>query len=213
MKKLGFPLLMMLISIVLWLVFYNKLPDQMPMQWGVDGSVNWYAPKFVAFLVFNGALLFLYLTIYIAPKIDPKKKNYNQFSRSYTILMHMFLILFFFINIIVVLISLDYNLRMNVLAPVLAGITFVISGNYMQTLKPNWFVGIRTPWTVDHEEVWRRTHRLGARIMIVAGFSLCTVIPFLPEYLMLPFIIGIIIIITLIPTIYSYVVHRNIVNK
>lgn len=127
--------------------------------------------------------------------------------------MHMFLSLFFFINIIVVLISLDYNLRMNVLAPVLAGITFVISGNYMQTLKPNWFIGIRTPWTVDHEEVWRRTHRLGARLMIVAGFSLCIVIPFTPEYLMLPFIIGLIIIITLIPTIYSYVVYRNIVNK
>lgn len=75
MKKLGFPLLMMVISIVIWLVFYNKLPDQMPMQWGVDGSVNWYAPKFIAFLVFNGALLFLYLIIYIShQKLIQKRK-------------------------------------------------------------------------------------------------------------------------------------------
>src|SRR5690625_6229422 len=161
MNKHFAPILMVIISIALWLIFYQELPDQVPMQWGADGTVNWYASKLTALLVNNGMFVFMYLILYLVPKFDPKRKNYQQFSRSYNIIYHSILILFFTINIIVLFTSLGYSLKIEFYIPVLAGLSFIVLGNYMQTVKPNWFIGIRTSWTLENDQVRSEERRVG----------------------------------------------------
>src|SRR5690625_864061 len=111
MNKHFAPILMIIISIALWLIFYPELPNQVPMQWGADGSVNWHASKLTALLVNNGMFVFIYLILYLVPKFDPKKKNYQQFSRSYNIIYHSIIFLFLSINIFVIFISLLFSLN------------------------------------------------------------------------------------------------------
>ncbi|MED3728281.1 SdpI family protein [Priestia filamentosa] len=209
MKKHVFPLIIMSLSILCWVILYNKLPSQIPMQWGVDGNVNSYAPKLQAAFTHNGILLFLYAVLVLSPKMDPRKQNYQKFSRSYRIITLAIMLVLFLLNISVLLASLGYNLNVTTITPILVGILFIILGNYMQTVKPNFFIGIRTAWTLSNEQVWRKTHRLGSKLFILGGL-LFFVTPFLPEQLLFPLIISIILAVVLIPTLYSYVQYRKI---
>lgn len=209
MNKNFAPILMVIISIALWLIFYPELPNQVPMQWGADGSVNWHASKLTALLVNNGMFVFIYLILYLVPKFDPKKKNYQQFSRSYNIIYHSILILFFTINIIVLFTSLGYSLKIEFFIPVIAGLSFIVLGNYMQTVKPNWFIGIRTPWTLENDQVWRKTHRLGSKLFIIAGVIMI-IVPFLPDAFAFPMIIIVSSIAALVPIVYSYILYRKL---
>ncbi|RAS72856.1 SdpI family protein [Priestia endophytica] len=209
MKKHVFPLIIMSLSILCWVILYNKLPSQIPMQWGVDGTVNSYAPKLQAAFTHNGILLFLYAVLVLSPKMDPRKQNYPKFSRSYRIITLAIMLVLFLLNISVLLASLGYNLNVTTITPILVGILFIILGNYMQTVKPNFFIGIRTAWTLSNEQVWRKTHRLGSKLFILGGL-LFFVTPFVPEQLLFPLIISIILAIVLIPTLYSYIQYRKI---
>ncbi|YCA45476.1 SdpI family protein [Bacillus sp. JZ8] len=208
MKKHVFPLIIMSLSILCWAILYNKLPSQIPMQWGVDGTVNSYAPKLQAAFTHNGILLFLYALLVLSPKMDPRKQNYQKFSRSYRIITLAIMLVLFLLNISVLLASLGYNLNVTTITPILVGILFIILGNYMQTVKPNFFIGIRTAWTLSNEQVWRKTHRLGSKLFILGGL-LFFVTPFVPEQLLFPLIISIILAVVLIPTLYSYVQYRK----
>lgn len=209
MKKHLIPILMILISISLWLIFYPQLPDQVPMQWGVDGTVNWTASKFIALLTNSGMYIFIYLIMLISPKIDPKKNNYKQFSRSYDIIVSAVMSIFLLINLIILFTSLGYQLQVHFFIPILVGLLLVIFGNYMQTIKPNWLIGIRTPWTLASEAVWRKTHRLGSRVFILLGFILI-IIPFVSDQYVLPITLISITIVALIPTVYSYLLYRKL---
>ncbi|MED4072324.1 SdpI family protein [Priestia endophytica] len=208
MKKHVFPLIIMALSILCWAIFYNKLPSQIPMQWGVDGTVNSYAPKLQAAFTHNGILLFLYAVLVLSPKMDPRKQNYPKFSRSYRIITLAIMLVLFLLNLSVLLASLGYNLNITTITPILVGILFIILGNYMQTVKPNFFIGIRTAWTLSNEQVWRKTHRLGSKLFILGGL-LFFVTPFVPEQLLFPLIISIILAVVLIPTLYSYIQYRK----
>lgn len=209
MNKHLIPLLMMITSVGLWLIFFNQLPDQVPMQWGPDGSVNWYASKGIAFLVNNGLFVFIYLLLYFIPKIDPKRRNYEKFSKSYRAILYAIMGVFLVINLFVLFTSLGYDLNLHFVIPIAVGILFIIMGNYMQTVKPNWFFGIRTPWTLDNEEVWRKTHRFGSKVFIVLGF-LIIAMPFLPNKFVLPVLLITVGVGAILPIGYSYYLHRKL---
>src|SRR5699024_7836181 len=115
----------------------------------------------------------------------PKKNNYKQFSRSYDIIVSAVMSIFLLINLIILFTSLGYQLQVHFFIPILVGLLLVIFGNYMQTIKPNWLIGIRTPWTLASEAVWRKTHRLGSRVFILLGFILI-IIPFVSDQYVLP---------------------------
>lgn len=208
MNKRLIPISMIATSVILWLIFFKQLPDKVPMQWGTDGSVNWYGSKGVAFFVNNGFLIFSYLILALSPKIDPKKKNYQQFSRSYRIILHTTTGLFFVINLFVLFTSLGYQLNLHFFVPVLVGLLLIVMGNYMQTIKPNWFIGIKTPWTLNNEDIWRKTHRLGSKIFILFGFSIIFTI-FIPEAIIFPVILISGLITILFPIGYSYYLYRR----
>ncbi|PAF13743.1 hypothetical protein CHH59_11885 [Shouchella clausii] len=211
MKKHLFPIVSIIISIAVWLFAYKHLPAQMPVQWGVDGQVNRYASTFSAFLLLNGILIAVYAMLLFLPRLDPKKGNYIKFTRTYSIIGNVLIALFLAISIVTVLAGMGTPISINRVVPVAVGILFIILGNYMQTIKPNWFVGIKNPWTISNDEVWRKTHRLGGRLFIGGGL-LFIIEPFLPRSVSAVLSVGLIVVIVGVPMVYSYILHKRIVG-
>jgi uncharacterized membrane protein len=206
-KHLPF-IFLLIATLIMWIIAFPNLPDQIPMQWGPDGSVNWTAPKLLGMLMNVGILLVIYPILVLSPKLDPKRKGYLYTSKAYWIIIYAVLGLLVFVNAFVIFQSLGFDLNIEIVIPILVGILFIIIGNYMQTVKANWFMGIRTPWTLSSETVWRKTHRLGSKLFMICGL-LFFLIPFLPVDLMVYVIVIPAILAGLIPTIYSYVLYRR----
>ncbi|MGG1574817.1 SdpI family protein [Fictibacillus sp. NRS-1165] len=186
-------LLLILAAAALWLVFYSKLPAELPIHWNMKGEIDGYSTKLGAMLTNLGIMILLYLLFRFLPKIDPKKENYKSFSRSYSIINSSLFVFFFLINLMVILTGLGYDLSMNSLMPVILGGLFIVLGNYMQQVKPNYFVGIKTPWTLADENVWRQTHRFSSKLFVAAGIIVLLAL-FAPsewrDFIILPSILG-----------------------
>lgn len=92
--------------------------------------------------------------------------------------------------------------------PFLVGIMFIIMGNYMGKIRPNWFMGIRTPWTLSSDEVWNKTHRLGGKLFVLAG-ALLILVAFLPGSVTLVTLIIGVAAVVIIPTVYSFILFKR----
>ena len=147
---------------------YHRLSDQIPINFGVNWEVGEYGPKYSALIL--GATPFLMCLLFdVLPLIDPKMKNYQKHERGYNIL-RMFLVLCLIgLDWMTNMMALGYSMNINTVLPLLLGLVFVGTGNYLPKMKPNYFIGIRTPWTLDNEVVWRKTHRVGGYIFVVLG--------------------------------------------
>ena len=119
------------------------------------------------------------------------------------------MVFFFLINMLILLFSLGYDIPMESLAGPLVGLLFLIMGNYMQQAKQNFFFGIRTPWTLMDETIWRKTHRLGGKLFMVGGIIMMLTL-FLPASYEIFIIISVVVLVAVVPTGYSYVLFRKL---
>ncbi|WP_141432160.1 SdpI family protein [Bacillus sp. 03113] len=211
MKKHVFPIILILATIAIWIGFYTKLPSEIPIHWNYSGEIDGYATKLNAMLMNIGLMILLYALLVIAPKIDPKKENYKYFFRSFKIIQYSVLLLFFFINLMIISTGLGYHFPMKLLPNLIIGILFIVLGNYMQSVKSNYFLGIRTPWTLSDETVWKKTHRFGSKVFMVAGLLFIAGI-FLPYKWGEIVIFPIILVTALLPIGYSYWVYKKAVK-
>ena len=209
MKTNMLSILLIVGTALVWAFFYSQLPAQIPMQWGVNGEVNWTAPKLYGMFMNMGMLVVLYLVLRYSPKLDPKKQNYKRFSKSYGKIAFIILLTMVFVNFFTVLTSAGYDLPINRIIPVLIGLLFIGTGNYMQQVKPNYFIGIRTPWTLKNDDVWRKTHRFGSKTFILAGV-LFTASVFLSAEAAAYYILPAVLLLLLLPVAYSYLSYRKI---
>lgn len=168
MKKHLVAIILIFITGLAWAYAWPNLPDTMAVHWGMEG-VNGYASKFNAMLLLLGIMIFTYVLLTITPKIDPKKKNYDNFSKGYMIINYSVVVLLFLVNMLVIGVGLGYDIPMNSTPLILVGLLFIVIGNYLPQCKPNYFVGIKTPWTLSNEEVWRKTHRFSGKVFVVLG--------------------------------------------
>lgn len=147
---------------------YHRLPAKIPMQWQAGGGIR-YDDKWEIWLV--AALpLFLAALFALLPKLDPKRKSYAKFRGSYQA-FQLFMMVFLLIMVAVIIVESFWpsTVDMMMLLCLLCGLLFLVIGNMMPKFRPNWFCGIRTPWTLSSETVWVRTHRLGGRLFFGAG--------------------------------------------
>jgi uncharacterized membrane protein len=207
MKKHLFAIIFIFITGLAWAYAWPNLPDTMAIHWGIEGA-NGFASKFNAMLLTFGIMIFVYILLTISPKIDPKKENYDKFSRSYTIMNYSVLILLFLVNVLVIGGGLGYEIPMNSTPYIIVGLLFIVMGNYLPQCKPNYFVGIKTPWTLSNEEVWRKTHRFSGKVFVVLGVIMILSI-FAPAAWKSFLIVGIIIGAVGLTTGYSYVAYKK----
>ncbi|MBA9025333.1 MULTISPECIES: SdpI family protein [Bacillaceae] len=208
MKKHLLPGLLIAATAILWFVFYQQLPARIPIHWNLNGVADGYATKFNALLINLGMMIFLHVLLIFSPKFDPKRKNYQKFSRPYSMITMAILFFLFLLNALVIFTGIGYDIPIGKVVPFIVGILFIVLGNYMHSVKPNYFIGIRTPWTLSNDTVWKKTHRFGSRIFILAGV-LFMLIPFLPSLLVGKFMFSVIFLIILLPIAYSYWIFRR----
>lgn len=198
------------INLIVHLCLYPYLPKMIPYHWNLAGQVNRTGPKefifITSFLPFLICFLFL-----IRPKLDPKHESYRKHAKAYSIFMLIVISFMSLVSIMVLFAGLGYSIRVDIVIGVLLGLLFIFLGNYMAQIRPNFFVGIRTPWTLSSEQNWRKTHRLGAPLFAGAGL-LMIIGAFFYKYVLLGCII-LILIVSLVLYLYSYLLYRKETNK
>jgi uncharacterized membrane protein len=216
MKKIkiyNFISLLIILSVAISAYFFNSmLPDEVITHWDINGQADGWGAKstlvvFIPFLIIGLYLLFRFL-----PKMDPKKENYIKFDAAYNafrLLIVAFLAAVYFIS---VYINLGYNLPMSDLMTWLVGALFITIGFLIKDVKQNWFMGIRTPWTLSNEEVWRKTHLMAQKVFVLGGIFFLFMPYVSPGYVPIIFIFVIIMIVG-ISFGYSYWLYRKLEKK
>lgn len=196
--------LIMALPVIYLLIVWDQVPGEIPSHWNLSGEIDGYAKPWVFPIILIG----VYLLMLFIPRIDPRKQNYDIFSSSYyriRIGIITFLSLIFGISIAIST-GIDFPMNRVIVIAVLALISFM--GNYLGTIRPNWFIGVRTPWTLENEEVWRKTHLLAGRFWFWGGLLGILLMFLLPATLFFALLISIVVIISLTPILYSYFLHK-----
>jgi len=194
-------------SLLLSIYAYPYLPEMVASHWNTKGEVDGYLPRFWGAFLVPTIMVGLYLLVVSVPKIDPLKANIMQFIKYYYGLIVVVLVFMLVVHTQVTLWSLGYVISPNIVFPISIGVLFIYIGALLNKAKRNWFVGIRTPWTLSSDTVWAKTHKIGGRLFILAGLvSILGVL--LPEYAFL-FILLPVIAVTFYTVVYSYVAYQR----
>ena len=212
MKRKGSILAMWLLALlplVLVAVFYARLPDEVPMHWGFDGEIDRYGGKNELWLMAALGPLFALLFQFL-PRLDPRKRNYEKFQKYYDA-FGVVITAFVAVMMGIALVEAFHpgTVSMGRVVSALVGLLFLFLGNLMGKVKPNFFMGIRNPWTLSDPDVWNRTHRLGGGLFFLAGLATAVSAVLLPERITFWVLMGGVLAAALIPTVMSYVWYRR----
>lgn len=210
MKK-WIPIILIITSVIISIVAFPFMPDQVPTHWNMQGEVDDYSSRLFNAVFMPGMILFIYITLIVTPKIDPKKDNYQKFTGMYFIIMVSTILLLIAIQIITTLVALGYDINIQIIISELVGVLFIVVGNYLPRARQNFFVGVKTPWTLMNEVVWDKTHRLSSKVFVIAGIVFMLSV-FLPATIQIYVIITTIALLVIIPIVSSYIFYRQIVK-
>jgi len=188
--------------------FQITLPDQpIPTHWDSKGEVNDYSSKAFGLFLIPVFSLGLYLLFLLLPKIDPLKENIKKFQEIYQSFIMVMIFFFLYIYLLTLSWTIGYAFDFNTAFIPAIGLLFIYLGFILPKIKRNWFIGIRTPWTLQNNQVWDKTHELGGRLFKVSGIIMLIGV-IVPDYLVwLIFIPLILSVIWLL--IYSYLEYKK----
>jgi len=198
---------MLILAFLVALILYPQMPDPMPSHWNASGEVDGYMPKFwgLFLLPLIAAGIFgLFLAI---PRIDPLRANIAQFSGAYNLMMVLLTGYMLYVYALTLFWALGYQFNMTVMLLPAMGVLFIAIGYLIGKAKRNFFVGIRTPWTLSSDTVWARTHALGKWTFIGAG-GVSIVCAFLGEIGFWVFTLSMLAA-AFVPVVYSYLLWRR----
>ena len=148
---------------------YPQLPAQVATHFDLHGQANGWSSRLAAALFVPALGIVLALVFTVLPHIDPRGANYAKFGPTYWTIANAVLVLVAALQVLVLGKALGWDVNMTRVASLGVGGLLVVLGNLMTRIRPNWFVGIRTPWTLSSDTVWRRTHRFGGIAFMIAG--------------------------------------------
>lgn len=204
--KIAFGLV--LISIIATIFVYPSLPAKVPSHWNFNWEIDGYANK--NFVFFTALLPFaIYLFLILVPKIDPRRDSYAKHQKAYGVFSAFMMLFLVIIHWLTVLTALKMSINPQLVFSLALGALFMIIGNYMSQIRPNYTFGIKTPWTLADPTVWKKTHRQGSFAFMATGiiFILSGILG--NSYLMLGAFIFIIVS-TIYLFIYSYLEFKKI---
>ena len=199
-----------LIPFAYLIYIWNRLPEKIPMHWNGAGEIDRYGDKkelLVMLFMLVGITYFVFLII---PSIDPKQKLQNMGNKLNN--LRMILTLFMSGLAVFILYSVQQKTSNPSFVLAIIGLLFAFLGNYFKTIKPNYFIGIKTPWTLENEEVWKKTHLMGGKLWFVCGLLMALTFV-LPNKIQFYTFMGIVAVITIVPIAYSYLEFKKIKNQ
>ena len=200
-------ILILIPFIYLWLI-WNSLPLQIATHFDFGGNPNGWTDKNNLIFLLGGLGIGTYIIMLFIPILDPKKKIEKMGDKYFSLRL---LMTFFMTGISVYIL---YNGNGNKINPGLIigflGLFFAVLGNYFQTVKPNYFIGIRTPWTLENEKIWKRTHRLAGWLWMAGGLLILLFSFITQSNSLLWIVFGIITgILVIVPVVFSYIEFKK----
>jgi uncharacterized membrane protein len=191
---------------------WHAVPDRIPVHWGISGRPDRWGGRFEGLLLLPLVGLLTYLVLLLAPRIDPGRANYASFAGAYGTVRLVVLLSMLALQVVMVLAARGHSVDVATLVPLIVGAMFVVLGNLFGKLRPNWFIGIRTPWTLSSKRSWDRTHHAGGWLFILFGFLLMSTALARTTWVIIT-VIGVIAAGVLGLVVYSYVEWRRDPDK
>ncbi|WP_027077819.1 SdpI family protein [Maribacter antarcticus] len=207
--KKEIPLIVIVLLPFIYLAYvWNQLPEKVPMHWNIKGEIDRYGEKTELLLIPFLLPFLVYIIFLVIPKIDPKNKLNKMGNKLQTlkVLMTTFMSV---LALFIIYSAKNQSFANPNYIVLLIGVLYIILGNYFKTIKANYFIGIRTPWTLENETVWKETHKLGGKMWFIGGIIVVLsslILDKQPNFTLFLIITG---IISIIPIVYSYLLFKN----
>jgi uncharacterized membrane protein len=164
------PLLIVVAAFAASAIVYPRLPEMIPTHWrGMDAQPDSWSSRAIGAWLTPVILLGMWALVRILPAIDPRGANYAKFGGAFEGIIVSIMLFLLGMHIIILRAALGLPVAMQRVVPVGVGVLFVAIGNLLPRARPNWFVGIRTPWTLSSDRVWEKTHRFGGHVFVAGG--------------------------------------------
>lgn len=198
---------LVVVSVAMSVAVYDRLPNPVPTHFDASGRPNGFTPKPFGAFIGPALIAFLGILFEVLPKISPHGYRMERFERTYQILCCTILGVIFVLATVALFEARGVKIRVDRVVLISIAVLLLIIGNFMGKLTRNFFVGIRTPWTLASDEVWFRTHRFGGWLTVIAALIL-----FAGAFLGggPSLILVVMIALAVVLTVYSYVIYRRI---
>ncbi len=199
--------IIILLSFAVAFYLYPYFPERMASHWNIKGEVDGYMSKFLGLFLMPFILLGFWLLFVLIPRIDPLKENIEKFRKYFDGFILLIVLFMAYIYSLTIFWNFGIRFDMGQLLTPAIGILFFYCGFLVENAKRNWFIGIRTPWTLSSDRVWEKTHKLGGKLFKIAGIIAFLGL-FLPNYSFF-FIIFPVLLLTVYTIFYSYFEYKR----
>lgn len=181
---------------------YPQLPERVASHWNAKGEVNGYMGRFWGVFLFPIILTGLLVLFMLIPRIDPLRENIEGFRSYYDGFIVLISLFLFYIFLLTLFWNMGRRFNMTLVLVPAVGVLYYYLGIMLENAKQNWFIGIRTPWTLSSEVVWNKTHKLGAKLFKAAGAL--AFLGLLNQSYAVYFMVGPILVASIYTIVYSY---------
>ncbi len=188
---------------------YPQLPDPAAIHWNIHGQADGFGPRWVNVVLMPALTLPMIGLLIWLPRLGPLRENFQQFYRSYSLIAAALIAAFAALHAIILLKSAGYPLPIGSSLATVFGLLMVVLGNTFGKIRRNFYVGIRTPWTLANELVWDKTHRVGGRLFVAAGLITLVAAQFVSEMTAFIVLMSCLAVSTVWSLVYSYVCYRR----
>jgi len=172
MRNRWFGLFVALAALAVTWYAWDQLPPRIATHWDALGHINGYSTRAFGALFAPVLIVLMTLLFQVLPALDPRHANYGKFIGTYWAIANTVILFIGVVHVMVIANGLGYPVAMTRIVPLILGALFIALGNILPRVEPNWFVGIRTPWTLSSDTVWRKTHRTGGWTFFLGGCAL-----------------------------------------
>lgn len=169
MRSRWFAPLCIVAMLIFGIAVYGRLPQQVASHWNIYGQVNGTLSRLAAVLLLPALGAVMMLLMYVLPRIDPLRASYSAFQGTFQLFINALVLFLAVLHVAQLGNALGWDIPMPRVAVVSSGLLLVVLGSQLGRVRPNWFVGIRTPWTLTDPQVWQQTHQLGGRVLPIVG--------------------------------------------
>ncbi len=208
LKHEWYLIIIFFLIIAVTILAYPHLPEKIVTHWNLEGKPDGFSSRFTGVSLIPFITLGIYGLMLVAPLLDPRKENYVKFLKAYRLIKLGIFLFLLGTQLLIIAFNLGYNVNIGKIITLGLGVLFALLGTYLPQIKHNYFIGIKTPWTLANEKVWQQTHRLGGKLFLISGFLIMLSV-FLPDkprfWLLMILLIGS----SFIAMVYSYFLFKN----
>ena len=211
-RLIAFSAVVVVVMVALGAYAWVQLPldAEVPIHWGPDGTPDGYASKTIGLLLLPLTAAGLAILLAFIPRFEPRRANLERSGKAYGAIWVGVMLLMAGIQVIVVATTLGGSPDMSRLMLLGTGALYLVIGNYLPKVRPNYMMGIRTPWTLTSDLAWNKTHRIGGRLFVAEGlvFIALGLVGVAPEALVVAIVGGIVVLLVVLFG-YSYRVWKT----